>query len=279
MSNIQDTLERLHHHLVTRKTTTSLNLSREKPEYFCPKCKDEMVIVDLTKNAAAQCDCINRRRVNRVLKHSHISDEFRSKTFENFDLEGKDQRIVRAYRLAKGYAEKFDEVRKSSKNGFGIAGAVGIGKTHLLCAIANTLLERGIAVRYFNFVTGFKEMFAQYDKGGEAVEAIRWELMTCEVLMFDDLVKGKVNWKTKTVDIKQSVYDETYAIIDYRYENHLPIIWSSELYGGLAQDGVLGEATATRLFEKSHIANVMYRNGEAKGSLNHRLRGFKEVAE
>lgn len=237
------------------------------------------MIVDQVNNIAKPCDCINRRRVNRVLKHSHISEEFRSKTFANFDLEGRDQRIVRACRLAKGYADKFEVIRKSDKNGFGVAGAVGTGKTHLLCAIANSLLEGGIAVRYFNFVTGFKEMFAQYDKGGEAVEAIRWELMTCEVLMLDDLAKGKVNWRTKTVDIKQSVYDETYAIIDYRYENHLPIIWSSELYGGLAQDGVLGEATATRLFEKSHIANVMYRDGEPKGSLNHRLRNFKEASE
>lgn len=231
---------------------------------------------EIKKHRIESCVCMSRRRVNKVLKHSHISEEFRKRTFANFDLDGKDRRIQKAYKLAQRYAETFEERRKESKNGFGIVGAVGIGKTHLLCAIANTLLERGTGVRYFNFVTGFKEMFAKYDQGGSAVEEIRWELMTCEVLMLDDLAKGKVNWKTKTVDIKESVYNETYAIIDYRYENNLPIIWSSELYQALASDGVLGEATATRLFEKSHIADMMYYSSEKKGSLNHRLKDFAD---
>lgn len=268
-------------------------------KYDCTTCKDECLVAVndetgervpvghvslfdfsvhppfLKPHHVESCTCVSRKRVNKVLKHSHISDEFRKRTFETFGTDGKDSRIQRAARLAKGYADKFDTIRVSSKNGFGIVGAVGIGKTHLLCAIANTLLDAGVGVRYFNFVTGFKEMFAKYDEGGQAVEEIRWELMTCDVLMLDDVAKGKFDRRSQSVDIKRSVYEETYTIIDYRYENRLPIIWSSEMYADLAGDGVLGEATATRLFEKSHIANVMYRKGEARGSLNHRLIGFE----
>jgi len=223
---------------------------------------------------AIQCPCVKRKRVNRVLKHSHISDEFRKRTFDNFDTADKDARISYAYRLAKRYVEKFDDIRNTDQNGLGIVGAVGVGKTHLLCAVANALLERGVAVRYFNFVTGFKEMFAKYDSGAQAVEEIRWELMTCEVLMLDDLAKGKVDRRTGVVDIKESVFNETYAIVDYRYENGLPILWSSEMYTDLADDGVLGQATATRLYERSHIADVTYKGGEASGALNHRFRNF-----
>jgi DNA replication protein DnaC len=244
----------------------------EPCSYECDKCQDQCVVIDYERNIAVQCTCVKQRRINKVLKHSNIGDEFRSKTFGSFDLKGKDTRIVQAYRLARGYADRFNSIRSSDKNGFGIAGAVGIGKTHLLCAIANQLLNQGVGVRYFNFVTGFKEMFAKYDDGGQAVEEIRWELMNCDVLMLDDIAKGKR--KGKAVDISKSVYDEIYGIVDYRYFNRLPIIWSSEMYAGLSRDEVLGEATATRLIEKSHIANVMYGKNEQFGSLNYRLRNF-----
>jgi DNA replication protein DnaC len=231
------------------------------------------VVIDYERNVAVPCVCAKQRRINKVLKHSNIGDEFRSKTFDSFSQDDKDSRVVRAYRLAKGYAEKFESIRTSEKCGFGIVGAVGIGKTHLLCAIANKLLNDGVGVRYFNFVTGFKEMFAKYDDGGKAVEEIRFELMSCDVLMLDDVAKGKRS-KTRPLEISKSVYDEMYGIVDYRYFNRLPIIWSSEMYAGLSRDEVLGEATATRLIEKSHIANVMYGKNEQFGSLNYRLRNF-----
>ncbi|KPV42005.1 hypothetical protein AN477_19745 [Alicyclobacillus ferrooxydans] len=229
----------------------------------------------LKRHHVESCRCVPRKRVDKALKHSHISEEFRKRTFETFETQGKDKRIQMAYRLAKRYAETFEERRGESKNWFGIVGAVGIGKTHLLCAIANALLSRGIFVRYFNFVTGFKEMFAKYDQGGQAVEEIRWELMTCEVLMIDDLAKGKFDRRAKSVGINKSVFDEIYALIDFRYENNLPVIWSSEMYAELASDGVIGEATASRLFERSYIADMTYKDGEPKGSLNHRLLGFE----
>ncbi|WP_169332815.1 ATP-binding protein [Effusibacillus pohliae] len=210
--------------------------------------------------------------MNRALRHSRISEEFRTKTFESFELSGRDPRIVAAWRQAKDYAERFDHMKESRQNSFGIVGAVGSGKTHLICAIANNLLHRGIGVRYFNFVTGFKEMFAKYDEGGQAVEEIRHELQTCEVLMLDDLAKGKQDRQIGQVRVSDAVYNETYAIVEYRYFNRLPILWSSELYFDLID--VLGEATASRLFEMSNISDVTYRDNEPIGSLNYRLRKF-----
>jgi len=207
-----------------------------------------------------------------VLKHSQIGEEFRAKTFENFDIEGKDARIVTAAKMAAQYVRTFDEIQHTASNSFGITGAVGCGKTHLVTAISNRLLQRGIAVRYFNFVTGFKEMFSRYDQGGSAVEEIRHELQTCEVLMFDDVAKGKPDKRTKLPEVKESVFLETYAIVEYRHFNRLPILWTSELRDGLLD--VMGEATASRLFQMSagRIAEVAYQKGE-KFTLNHRLEG------
>jgi DNA replication protein DnaC len=242
----------------------------------CSLCKDECVIVDQKRNIAMICPCVAQKRIERVLRHSRISEEFRSKTFPSFETEGKDERIVRAYKMARQYALRFDEIRNTEKNGFGLVGASGVGKTHLLCAIANELLGRGIGVRYFNFVTGFKEMFAKYDDGGQAVEEVRFALMSCDVLMIDDIAKGKLDRKTGHVEIGRGVYDEMYAIVDYRYENRLPIIWSSELYSKLVDEDILGEATATRLFEKSAVATILYGRGEPVGMLNYRIRDLLE---
>ncbi|HHW45269.1 MAG TPA: ATP-binding protein [Desulfotomaculum sp.] len=226
--------------------------------------------MDWETNTARICGCVQRKRMNRLLRNSRISDEFRAKTFENFELSGRDPRIVAAWQMAKEYADDFEQISGTRQNSIGIVGAVGAGKTHLLCAIANRLLDRGIGVRYFNFVTGFKEMFAKYDHGGQAVEEIRHELQTSEVLMLDDLAKGRS--ESGRVRISDAVYNETYAIVEYRYFNRLPIIWSSELYFDLVD--VLGEATASRLFEMSTIADVTYRENEPVGSLNYRLRRF-----
>jgi DNA replication protein DnaC len=244
--------------------------------YECDLCKDECVIIDQERNTATVCTCVAQKRIERVLRHSRISEEFRSKTFASFDIDGKDERIVKAYKMAKQYAIRFDDILKTEKNGFGIVGASGVGKTHLLCAIANDLLSSGIGVRYFNFVTGFKEMFAKYDDGGQAVEDIRFALMSCDVLMIDDIAKGKLDRKTGHVEIGKGVYDEMYAIVDYRYENRLPIIWSSELYSKLVSEDILGEATATRLFEKSTVATILYGKDEPVGMLNYRIRHLVE---
>ena len=65
------------------------------------------------------CSCLPRRRVNKALKHSHITEEFRKRTFDTFDVKDKDPRIQHAYKLTRGYAKKFDSVRSTGKNGFG----------------------------------------------------------------------------------------------------------------------------------------------------------------
>lgn len=251
-------------------TDDSKRNAQPKTPVECPECGDEGVIVDWANNQAKPCHCIKIKRINRVLKHSHIGDAFRSKTFENFSLEDKDERIVRAAKMATQYVREFDVIRSTEKNSFGIVGAVGSGKTHLVVAIANRLLQRGIGVRYFNFVTGFKEMFAKYDEGGAAVEEIRHELQTCEVLLLDDVAKGKPNRQTKLPDVSDAVFIEMYGIIEHRYFANLPILWTSELHEELLD--VLGQATASRMFERSagRIADVSYRKGEKYG-MNYRL--------
>ena len=232
------------------------------------------MIVDWERNAARQCDCVQVKRINHVLQHSKIGAEFRAKTFDNFIATNADIRIQRAFKTAKAYVEKFNEIRSAESNSIGFVGAVGVGKTHLASAVSNALLAKGIGVRYFNFVTGFKEMFARYDQGGGAVDEVRQALFAADVLFLDDVGKGKINRNTGLVELTKGVVDELYAIVNYRYDNRKPIIWTSEVYEDLLDVLDDSGATASRLFQMSrgNIADMMYRKGEDITSLNWRLK-------
>lgn len=207
------------------------------------------------------------------MKSSQLSEEFLSKTFENYRNWAKDDRLNQLWKTAKKYAYQFEDMRKNEEgHSLGLAGVVGIGKTHLGCAVANHLMQKGINVFYFNFVNGFKEMFAHYDNGGLQVQQIRETLQKCEVLFLDDIGKGRVNPQTGVPDVSKGVFDEMYGLVEYRYFNKLPMIWTSEFELELID--MLGEATASRLMQMTgkNLITAFYEEGETRGKLNYRLR-------
>ncbi|RKD20986.1 hypothetical protein BEP19_14985 [Ammoniphilus oxalaticus] len=242
----------------------------------CQSCQDKGIRFDGIRNGAeywSDCECKAIRRIKRLMKSSQLSDEFLSKSFENYRNWAGDERLDELWKTARKYAFDFENMRKLEEgNSIGFAGEVGIGKTHLGCAVANELMKQGVQVVYFNFVNGFKEMFSQYDNGGLQVQKIRETLQKCEVLFIDDIGKGRVNPQIGVPDITRGVHDEMYGLIEHRYFNRLPIIWTSEYELELIT--MLGEATASRLMEMSgkNLVKVFYEEGETVGELNYRLR-------
>jgi DNA replication protein DnaC len=250
--------------------------NEQDKSYECYKCRDKGIYSNGYRNGVEywkQCECITIRRSKKLMKSSQLSEEFLSKSFDNYRNWAKDERLNQLWKAAKKYSTNFNELRKSEEgHSFGMAGAVGIGKTHLGSAIANHLMRQGIQIVYFNFVNGFKEMFSHYDNGGLEVQKIRESIQRCEVLFLDDIGKGRVNLQTGVPDITKGVYDEMYGLIEYRYFNKLPIIWTSEYELELID--MLGEATASRLMQMTgkNLITAFYSEGETKGKLNYRLR-------
>ena len=68
------------------------------------------------------------------LKASGISEEFRMKTFENFNYE-KNIELMEAFVKAKNYSKYFNEIKNSNVNSIMFLGQVGSGKTHLSISI------------------------------------------------------------------------------------------------------------------------------------------------
>ena len=103
-----------------------------------------MLFIIQEDDTAKECECRQVRIAEEKLKASGISEEFRKKTFDNFDYEISVE-IMEAFMKAKSYSKNFEEIRATRKNSMMFIGQVGSGKTHLAIAISNILLEIGRA--------------------------------------------------------------------------------------------------------------------------------------
>ena len=182
-----------------------------------------------------------RIEVNK--RNSGMPGRFKHRTFETFKESPENDY---AFRIAKAYAERFEELRIKEKNGLYIYGTVGTGKTHLAAAIANELLNDGIKVICMASVDLLAKIRATYKTESGNDDAIIQEFKTADLLIIDDLGKEKATeWSAQTI----------YAIINARYENELPTIITtnyglSELVDRLAPAGSADKITATATVDR-----------------------------
>lgn len=209
-----------------------------------------------------RCSCVKQKSIKNLLRSSEITEQFRKHEFKSFVTEGKDQVIKDAYQCAKEYILEFDEIKRSRSNSIALLGQPGSGKTHLLTAIANSLMKnKQVSVLYFPYVEGFDDLKDDFEKLEEKMSRMK----KVDVLFIDDLFKpvGKSRWPRAT----EWQIEKMYALINYRYLNHLPILISSELTVDELEH--IDEALGTRIYEmcKHYMVLIL---GEKK-RLNQRL--------
>ncbi|MGO4890325.1 ATP-binding protein [Anaerobacillus sp. MEB173] len=228
--------------------------------YQCEKCKDQLGYLNVKDGIEVwtRCNCIALKRVEKLMKSSEITSEFRKMSFGSFLTGGKHPLIVAMYVCAMDYYKDFDHVQKNRQNSVALLGQPGSGKTHLLTAIANNLIQKKhLGVLYFPYVEGFNDLRDDF----EALEEKLGKMKKVDVLFIDDLFKkGSTEWEIK----------QMYAVINHRYLNHKPIMISSELdVDGLCE---VDEALGTRICEMCKDYTVVVK-GDRK-VLNHRLEGL-----
>jgi len=209
------------------------------------------------------CTCAKKKRSNHLLKFSEITEEFRKINFSSFILDGKDQVIRDAYRCAVAYFKNYEGIKTNRVNSISLLGQPGSGKTHLLIALANNLImKKQVSVLYFPFVEGFNDLKDNFDRLEEKLTKMK----RVDVLFIDDLFKGRdfpTNFQI----------EQMFAVINYRYINHKPIMISSEKTVDELCD--IDEALGTRIFEMSKDYTVVIKGDRKK--LNHRLVGLDNV--
>lgn len=256
----------------------------DESEYFCPKCKDEGGYIERKRAGETtlvrvenrfeevklkhdtdewiECECVEMRRIQRIVNASSITDKFKNRGFKNFIIDGKPKVIAEMRQMAIDYYRAFDEIKNTEQNSIMFSGQPGCGKTHLLMAITNGLMrEKVVPVAYFPYQDGMREIASNnFEKKDEIVN----KMCHVDVLFIDDLFKPIGN----EVKVHKWQGDIVAEVTNYRYLNAKPMLISTEL-SPLELLVSFDEAAASRMIE---MASDYTKTIEKDISLNHRLR-------
>ena len=172
------------------------------------------------------------QRAQKLRQQSNLGRRFFDRTFDNFDGEEN----ADAKRLCKAYAE-LDLYDKAEKCGLIICGGYGTGKTHLAAAIANVLVDKGVAVLFDTSGGHLEKLKAEFSKN--TVPTYLESMKNIPMLIIDDA------GKEKQTEWSQSVL---FDVINHRYEAMLPIIITSNFNQNQLEE-YFGGATFSRLIE------------------------------
>lgn len=154
-----------------------------------------------------------------------ISNEaLKSKTFEAFEKSRQPKAV--------GVVQMFAEERHGT---LVLEGPFGVGKTHLLAALCNQLVEAGEHVRFTTAPNLFAAIQHIMANKGDYTDLI-WKASTTSLLILDDVDKAK--WS----EFREEIY---FAIIDARATRGLPTALSTNRVTELTN--FVGGAVASRL--------------------------------
>jgi DNA replication protein DnaC len=204
---------------------------------------------------AISCECRKVEKLKNEWKHSGINVEQSTQTFSNFEIWNEASQRTKDTAIA--YYQDFHKIKDSRKNSILLCGQVGSGKSHCCIALALNFLKQKIKVVYMPYrdvITKIKQNMIDAEYYSKMIS--KYQL--CEVLLIDDLFKGKIN---------ESDINIIFEIINYRYLNFLPIIVSSEF--SVDKLLVFDEGVGSRVYEmaKDYVVEI-----EKDISNNYRLK-------
>lgn len=192
----------------------------DKMVYEWPECRDTGYIFcedDKGYSYAKPCKCRAIKEAKARLERSGLAKEFMTKSFDNYQT-CNIQQLEDAKETVMQYARNFEKWRDTDANSLMLCGQAGAGKTHLGTACSRKLIEEGIPVIYMGYREEMTALKAKVtDDMAYSAEINRYK--KAEVLFIDDFLKGKIT---------EADVNIVYEIVNYRYNNKLPIIISTE---------------------------------------------------
>lgn len=160
-------------------------------------------------------------RIAKMFEGSMMGERFRRRTFETYEAKTPEQQ--NAYKTAQAFCRRF--AKDHHTRGLFIYGKVGTGKTHLAAAIANHVLAE--QMRPVIFGTAPRILARIRRSYGDEEAQSEWqvldEICTVPLLIIDDIGKEYAK-KTNGWSWTQ---EKTFEIINRRYEDLMPIIFTS----------------------------------------------------
>lgn len=203
----------------------NLQKGQESQAYKCDICNDQGFIFTNKKGyeIARKCQCKIKEEMISKHDNSGLAGLFKSKTFDNYIAKDQWQKTIK--QKAVNYTA--EAIRGSNKS-FAILGQSGIGKTHIMIAIAGQLIKKNIEVKYYVADDIIQKLNAlKFDEENYNIEFNK--IANAKILFVDDLFKSSIKEFYQTETIDTSDLKVMFQLINYRYNKEKPILLSSEI--------------------------------------------------
>lgn len=207
---------------------------------ICPKCADEKMHKESVIAQQARHDMDEKRRqqiADNLKAKSGIMPKYLTRTFDNYRVE--QDRQQRATNACRSFVDNFKRCQETGASLI-LAGGRGTGKTHLACAIANSLMDHGKSVAFLPVMKMLRRIRETYRHDSpiseqQAIDA----LVKVDLLIIDE------------VGIQRGTESEEhllFEIINERNGHYAPIILISNLPPKDVQQ-YIGSRSMERLIE------------------------------
>ncbi|NNH25648.1 ATP-binding protein [Acinetobacter terrestris] len=149
------------------------------PNQICPKCAINLVEFQ-NKNRQKEIDQMVREKhfAGAMLPERHAESGFKNYTVQHA---GQKNSLNQSISYAKN-------ILIGVKNNFVMVGKTGVGKTHLSCATARTLLNKGMYVRYITSEEMAQKIMRAWDKDTKdaSERSVIYEFTQYDLLILDE---------------------------------------------------------------------------------------------
>ncbi len=211
----------------------------------CPLCRNKGFTAFISEETGSlttrPCRCAPSRRTIRGLKQIGVWERAKRCTFQGFRTDTPTQKTMRDTAWA--------FVNAPQGRWLALMGQSGCGKTHLTTAAFVAVTRRcGLEGEYMQWNADGRKLKSSVmeDTAGD------WErFKECQILLIDDLFKVRSDLTPSDADVRLA-----FELLDYRYNNHLITILSSEMT--LEQILELDQAIAGRIKERCgpYLVNI-----------------------
>lgn len=214
--------------------STSTSSASKATGYHCPVCgrwvkPKKVAFLGRSFTVQPRCRCEVEQferemarltgqhdKAKRLFAMEQLGDRFDRCIFETFEPRPGTEM---ALQMARDYCDRFEQWKGTSLM---LWGRPGCGKTHLASAVAKELDNRGKTVVFqtvSELLARIRSTFDR-DKSNETEQEIMQALLSCDLLVLDDLGAEKVtDW----------VQDVLFRIVDGRYRMTKPILVTTNL--------------------------------------------------
>lgn len=168
-----------------------------EPVYSCSACKDTGYIDN------AKCTCFKQATINLLYEQSNLTDILNSENFDAFSLKYYSNNSIDPITglTPQDNAKKVLSICQEYVTNFPCGdnilfyGNTGVGKTFLSNCIAKALLDKAHSVLYMSAIDLYENLSNKSADNYTGIEtpALEEQIMTCDLLIIDDLGTELVN--------------------------------------------------------------------------------------